>query len=219
MTCIEFSSGAPVHSYEQGTGGGSRSTRWNHRLTPSHWQLSHLYRPGFEYRQWWETAIGISGCHWLLAVSHYCLGLNHEKDMLESYKSQLILKMYCQNVEEPNLHDDVFDFQFFVFSYSFRVAVISLTHYFSTMSSFANPAYAKCILLERSECEYHQHQQISFPPGCETIWVKRWKMTCINISGRAPIHSYGPGTAKATDLLDLLVPGSADQDGIDPTGK
>ena len=28
----------------------------NHRLTPSHWQLSHMPRPGFVLMQWWETA-------------------------------------------------------------------------------------------------------------------------------------------------------------------
>ena len=26
----------------------------NHRLTPRHWQLSHMPRPGFEPWQWWE---------------------------------------------------------------------------------------------------------------------------------------------------------------------
>ena len=30
------------------TGGGNRSNRENHRLTPSHWQLSHMARLGFE---------------------------------------------------------------------------------------------------------------------------------------------------------------------------
>ena len=33
----------------------------NHRLTPSHWQLSHLPRPRFGPRQWWETAGQVSG--------------------------------------------------------------------------------------------------------------------------------------------------------------
>ena len=27
-----------------------------HRLTPSHWQLSHMSRPEFEPRQWWKIA-------------------------------------------------------------------------------------------------------------------------------------------------------------------
>ena len=28
----------------------------NHRISPSHWQLSHTPHPRFEPRQWWETA-------------------------------------------------------------------------------------------------------------------------------------------------------------------
>ena len=40
------------------TGGGYRSTRQNHRLSPSHWQLSHMCRMGFEPGQLWETVSG-----------------------------------------------------------------------------------------------------------------------------------------------------------------
>ena len=38
----------------------------NHRLTPSHWQLSHMPRPGFEPRQWWEIACS----QWQTALLH-----------------------------------------------------------------------------------------------------------------------------------------------------
>ena len=38
------------------TGGGNRSTRQKHRLTRSHWRLSHMPRVGFKPGQWWETA-------------------------------------------------------------------------------------------------------------------------------------------------------------------